>query len=303
MKKKPLKTITIAQWAQVHTLYLPLYVAMERGHFAREGLEVDLRLVGNDDDIYEHVATGKTQFGLGDPTFCSMLPKNKRKGVKARTIATVASRVGIWGITHSPVIRPVKNLSDLVGLRVGCFPRPSTTYALINELKNSNKRLLRSMQIIESPIGQQTDLLLRDEADIALTIEPFVSIGESRGYQVVYSFADLHGLYSFSALFGGTDVLENDPELAKKVVRAIAQALKDLRTGIDAGLEVSRKLFPELKDTVLRNSVKRCLKADVWPETPFIDKKSWEKAIKTRMSVGDKFIPDIYAGMTNEFIE
>ena len=62
------KTVTVAQWGQEkYLIYLPFYLAQEKGFFKEEGLSVSLVFSGNDDQVFASVLQGSAQFGIGDP--------------------------------------------------------------------------------------------------------------------------------------------------------------------------------------------------------------------------------------------
>ena len=287
------KTVKIAQWSQLNCIYLPLYVAMQEGLFDRYGITIQLIPTGNDDEIYQAVMSGKADIGLGDPTFCAMPRKGKAaKKSKSYIIADICSRVALWGITHSPVIHDIETEKDFVGLRLGCFPSPSTSHTLLNAAKKNNKRLLKSMQIIEAPIGQQSDLLFADKADIALYIEPFISIAEERGGRVVYSPAQIYEDYAFSALYSSEAFIGKNIEVIENIRDAIQDALDLLHSSPEIGIKAAQHLFPELKPALLKRAVKRCLSDKIWPKTILASPKGWDTAIQTRKDAGYNISPD-----------
>src|SRR3984957_8398783 len=84
--------VTIAQFGKERfLLYLPLYVAMEEGIFAKHGLDVDLKFAGNDDQIFATVISGQAQFGIGDPVFTAI---SHDKGGPGKVIAMVITNLG-----------------------------------------------------------------------------------------------------------------------------------------------------------------------------------------------------------------
>ncbi len=290
--------IKIAQWGQIHSLYLPLYVAMEEGFFAHGGLSVDLQLAGNDDEIFAAVAKGEADFGVGDPTFCAM---KKNEPLHMKVIATLVGKAGFWGLTQNAVIPVIKKPADMVNLRIGTSPRPSTNFSLIQEIKEQNKRLLKSMTIIEAPIGHQFDLLAEGKADIVMDIEPFVSIAESKGFRIVYSYPDIHGACVFTGLYTLCKTIDETPKIVCNTVQAVDAALKAIHADPDIALRVSGKLFPTVKKSILKKSVQRLLGANVWQSTTNTEKTGWATIIKTRQHIGDDFTKDIYACLENKF--
>lgn len=293
-----METIKIAQWAQINTLYLPVYIAMECGLFAAKGIEAKLILAGNDDDIIDAVRSGKAHFGLGDPTFCAMKKYQKNP---CRVLLAIGQRAVMYGLTKDPSRPEIISISDLVNTRITCFPKPSTTYSLIAELKTGYKRLLKSLQIIESPIGEQFDTLARGEADMIVDIEPFISIAENKGYRVIYSFAKAHGPYAMTGFFTRQELIETNPTLVQKSTSAIIKAIDILLNDPKTALEVSQKIFPQLPLAVHQASLQRLRQDNAWPQDGLFSRVAWEKAITTRENIGDKFMEDVFLAVDDRF--
>ena len=88
--------ITIAQFGKERfLLYLPLYVAMEEGLFAKRGLNIDLKFAGNDDQIFAAVISGGAQFGMGDPVFTAI---SHDKGGPGKVVAMMITKLGLSGV-------------------------------------------------------------------------------------------------------------------------------------------------------------------------------------------------------------
>ena len=294
-----MKKLRVAQWGQIHSLYLPLYVADKCGLFANQGLELELELAGNDDQTFLAVATEKADFGVGDPSFCAM---RQNSNVEAIIVATIVNRTGVWGITRNPVIPNIQSQQELVNLRIGSLPKPSTTYALIRNLKEENKRLLKSMKIVEAPIGQQYSLLASGKADIVLDIEPFISIAESNGCRVNYSMAKLHGPYTFTGFYTRRSFAQQNPEIVTGAVDALSKALKLLLEDPSVGFEVSKEMFPGISDKIINKSLWRLKTEKVWKDTAATDLDAWTKSIAIRKGIGDVFVDDVLAQIDNSFI-
>ena len=85
-----LEKVTLAQFGQSKfLLYLPLYIAQEEGFFAQQGLDVDLKFAGNDDQVFAAVMSGSVNYGMGDPVFTAIAAE---KGGAAKTVAMLITR-------------------------------------------------------------------------------------------------------------------------------------------------------------------------------------------------------------------
>jgi NitT/TauT family transport system substrate-binding protein len=168
------RNITIAQWGQArYLIYLPVYLAESQGFFANRHIHADITFSGNDDQVFATVARGDAQFGVGDPIFTAISTERGLPGVE---VATIVGRVALWGVGRKGA-RPITKPEDLTGLRIGTFPRPSTTYTL---LADTLKRSHVSAQIIEVQIGSELALLESNKVDIVFLLEPDASLAESK---------------------------------------------------------------------------------------------------------------------------
>lgn len=280
MHKTPLAPLIIAQWGQLNLFYLPLYIPWQDGTFKKQGLDISLDLVGNDDQIYRHVTSGKADFGMGDPVF-SAFDKKKNKAV---CIASIANRVPIWGVTHNPAIGMLTDVKDFVRLRVGSFPAPSTTHSLIAGLKAKHKRLLNYLQIVEAPIGQQQALLTGGKADVVLEIEPMVTLAEEYGLRVVFSMAQFYGAMAFTGITASPR-MQAQPEIIKKMKDSVQHGLDVCHTNKSKALQIAAKLFPNYPAHVLERAFVRLRQNKTWPKTIRHNEDAWNAAIALRKSL------------------
>ena len=249
-------------------MYLPLYATLYGGPAKRLGLDITLRFAGNDDAVFKQVASNRADFGIGDPSFAL---SDKKHGVSC--VAILVKRAGIWGVTHNPAIPQLESMSDFVQLRIGSFPKPSTTYELIAGLKRKHKRLLKNMQIVEAPIGAQAMLLTNNKADVILELEPMVSLAEAQGLRAVFAIAPHYGDVAFTGLMASKRMQDAHPALVDKMQRAIQQGIHICNHDKVTSLRIAAKIFPNYPESVLENAYARLLHEQVWPETGAPDEK------------------------------
>lgn len=280
-----LTRVTVAQWGQErYLIYLPVYIAMERGYFEDEGLEISLTFTGNDDQTFAAVVSGGALFGVGDPVFAAI---SQERGFPARVIATVVAGVAIWGVTDQDDIPVIETPAQLSGMRVGTFPSPSTNFTLMQELILQLPDNTPLPAIVEAPIGAQIALLESDAADIAMVLEPGASVAESKGYRVVYSSPRFHGQYAFTGITTTQDVLAEHPDVAEGFVRALERAVVACHRDPSIAVSVAQSLFPNLDAAVVNAAVTRMLDEGTFPETVVVSEEAWQRALQTRLKVGD----------------
>ena len=73
-------------------LYLPLYVAIDGGFFAKQGLEVDKETAGNPQSALSAVLSGSADFSLHGPEWTAIAAS---KGAKVDIIAAVVGGAAV----------------------------------------------------------------------------------------------------------------------------------------------------------------------------------------------------------------
>ncbi|HBM91151.1 MAG TPA: hypothetical protein DD400_04680 [Rhodospirillaceae bacterium] len=283
-KSMRMKTIKIAQWGGLHIAYMPLYIADRLGLFEAQGLKPFIYHAGNDDVIFDEVAQGRAHFGMGDPVFAAL---GQQKGIDARVVASLVTNTCMLGITHHAEIKPFSQVSGFVGLRVGTFPRPSTAFTLLNALKKRHKRLLKSMQIVETEIGQQAYLLASNKVDLILELEPMVSMALHQGLHLVCNMGDFFQDALFTGLTTLHSTIEKDPELVAKTVLALQHALTLCRTHPEKAVSIGNELFPAIDKKIMKEAILRMVDLKGWPEQTVINPQAWMNLLKMRQDVGE----------------
>ena len=294
-----LEKITIAQFGKERfLLYLPLYIAMEEGVFAKHGVEVSLRFAGNDDQIFASVLSGAAQFGMGDPVFAAI---SHDKGGPGKVVAMMIAKLPLGGVTNQEKVPSIASPKDLDGLRISSFPEPSTTYTLLKELKQQNRLKL---SIVQAAFGGQMALLEAGKVDIAVDIEPSVSIAEDRGYRVVMNLADWSDRQAITGLTTTESYIASHPQTVQRVVSALQEAVILMHNDLAVAKRVARKLYPQLSDQVLARAVQRMLASNAYPTSVLVADDLWQRTLKTRLDSGDLSKPQATeVAVDNRFAE
>ncbi len=287
-----LETVTVAQWGHTYYLiYLPLYVAQDKGFFEKNGLKVKLKFSGNDDQVFAAVVSGSATFGIGDPVFTAIA--KERRDIEGRVIATLVNKVALWGVTNRKDLTEIKSYSQLNGLTVGTFPAPSTTYTIVKDIIQQHRL---KTKIREAPIGSQLSLLEAGAADVVMLLEPAASIAElNKGYRVVMSLPKLWGEFAFTGVTTTEKWLRERPETVQKFVNAIEEALNYIYANPEGAKQVAKKYLPKLDDRVIDRAVSRLIQDGVFPHHALVSKVAFERALRIRKEVGD--IESIEVGM------
>lgn len=273
--------IKIAQWGQGKSLiYLPVYLAQTQGFFQKHNIQADLLYSGNDDQVFASVVRGDAQFGVGDPIFAAVSAQRGLPGVVA---AAIVSRVALWGVGKKGA-RLVHSPQDLAGLRIGTFPRPSTTYTLLADtLKQSHVKA----EIVEVQIGSELALLESNKVDIVFLLEPDASLAESKGYSVVISLPALWGNFAFTGLTTTLEYATNNATLTDDMRAALQDAVNFAHSDPAATVAASQKLFPQIEPSVIKVAVERMVTEQTLPTSATVNQDGWLRAVRVREEVGD----------------
>jgi|GEM_PF-4949786 len=277
-------TLTLARFSSRHLIYLPLDLAEHLGFFAEQRVCLETYAAGNDDEIFSEVASNAADLGVGDPTFIALHKAPSHSLPKI--IAALVSNIGECGYTAHPEIGEIRDAADLVTLRIGTFARPSTMYALLRNLQQRYPRILKSMEIVESDLGYQAELLALDKADIVCDVEPMMSYAESQGYRVVFSQRTFFPKMLFTGITASSIALTTKENALMRFTFALQKALSLIREDTTQAVNTARSLFPALPASVIDSAVQRLLRAEAWPEQAIIHHDEWKAALALREQAG-----------------
>jgi NitT/TauT family transport system substrate-binding protein len=279
--------ITIAEFGEVF-LYAPLYVAQEKGFFKQQGLDVTILPTGGDEKTFAALLSGNAQFGVADPTFVAV---SGEKGNPGKVVAAILSGLPFWGIAKDPKIPEIKSADELKDFTVATFPAPSTAFSL-------QKKMFLSANIPpnirELAFGTLLAALETKQVDIALEIEPNVSIALTNGGKIVYAMADSYPHFLVTGLTALPEFIQDNPEITQKVVNAIHYSMLFIQQHPEETSELLSKRFPEVPKKIAENAVKNMIQKNIFPHDTIIQKEGWDAAIQLRLEVGDLHKPALF---------
>jgi NitT/TauT family transport system substrate-binding protein len=272
------KKVTISQAFQ-SMLYLPLYVAIDGGFFAKEGLDVTKQTAGSPSAALSAVLSGSAEFSLHGPEWTAVAAE---KGADVDVIANVVNGAAVW-IAAAPDARfsTVKDLKDQV---VVSGQMPTTSTSLFFKLLKENGMTQGDIKLTQVPLGSEIGPLVAGQSKVAVMYEPGLDQAVAKGMKVVVSFPKLYGEYAFSTITAKRSI---DPDAAARFVKGLQKALVYMQTNPSEAAAIARKEFPTIDAAVVDAAVKRMLTEDVYPKSVDITPKALTVAMDTQIGLGN----------------
>lgn len=279
--------------------FAPWYVALERGYFAAEGIELEFDY-GWETDGVRLVGAGELPFAIasGDQTLLA-----RSQGLPVVTIVNWFQRfpVAVVSLVESGIREP----SDLAGRTVGIPETFGASYIGWRALTTAAG--LEENEVQLEVIGYtQLANLTEDRVDAAVVYannEP-VQLGQA-GYDfVLIPVADYAPLVS-NGLIANEETLQERPELARAFARAFLRGLADTLADPDAAFEICRKYVEGLDDN---EPVQRAvLEATLfyWQGEPLgkSDPLAWQTTAEMMLEAGLLSGPvEVEQAFTNDFL-
>ena len=295
-----LTPVTMAMGYIPSVQFTPVYVAIERGYFEDEGIELTLDY-GMETDLLQRLAADEVEFAItsGDQV------------ILARSNDLPVECVYNW-YQHFPVCvvslesSGISEPADLEGKTVGTPSNYGASYigwlALAKEMgfddADVNLQVIGYTQVASLTEG-------RVDAAICYTMNEPVQLA-SMGYEVnVFDLQEYTSLPS-NGIVTSESIIEESPELIQHMLAAFQKGLQDTLEDPDAAFEITRAAIPEMDDesaVLQRQVLEACLTIWQADELGKYDAAAWDESVTLMQEL------DVLAGTidpqtayTNEFL-
>lgn len=249
----------------------PLFIAMDKGFFAEEGLEILPQWFDAAHPIAVATAASKVDVGATGITasLYNMAAQGQKIGIvadKGREEKGFSSSALL--VTNDNYVQGIRTIKDLKGKRIGITQKGSTFHYMLGRILESQNMQLSDVEII--PLNKISALMAALESkqiDACILNEPNVTKVQKAGYgRLLVQVGDIIP-YQTSAIFYSPAFMQNK-DAANKFMRAYVKAC---RYYYEAAIE---KQDPQKLNEIVNITAKyvKAPASDILLGLPYIDK-------------------------------
>ena len=257
--------------------YAPQYVAIEKGYFEEEGIDLTLVNGGGADKVMTAMLSGEADIGfMGSEA--SIYTYAGGEDDYAVNFAQLTQRAGNFLVGRAPEEDfKWENLigKKVLGGRAGGMPQMVFEYIL----KKNGIDPKTEVDIDQSiNFGLTAAAFTSDDSDYTVEFEPFATglEMEGNGY-VVASLGEDSGYVPYTAYCAKKSYMEKNPEIIQKFTNAIQKGMDYVST--HTAEEIAEVIHPQFKETPIENVVKiveRYKGQDTWKQDLIFEKESFD---------------------------
>ena len=292
--------VTIAMGFIPNVQFAPMYVAIDKGYFADEGLEVELDY-GFETDLLQEVGMNQLQFAIasGDQVILARandLPVTYVLNWYRRFPVCVVS------LADTGISEP----SDLAGRTIGTTALAGASYigwlAFLDQVGLAPKSV--DLQVIGyTQVASLTEG--RVDAAICYALNEPIQLQEL-GYDINVFYLDKYTQLVSNGLITNDTTIKKNPKLVEAVTRAFLRGLRDTLDDPDEAFAITRKAIPEMDDATAklqRAVLGECVVFWSGDDLGVSSPASWEQSVEF-MRKADLITTDLTPSTlyTNDFV-
>ena len=289
LAESPRELDVVLDWYP-NALHAFLYVAIEKGYFADEGLKVNIRFPANDNDAMSLVAAGRADIGLYYQQ--DVIQVRANQGVPVKSIGAVVQ--GPLNIVLALKDRGIASPTDLVGKTVG-YAGTQLSEALVRSIMEYVGADYSDVTLIDVGFDLMSAMTTGNvDATIGCLVNHEVPQLEEEGFEVTWFDLDDYGVPTYyEGIFLASDtMIEQEPDTLQSFLQACAKGFDDMKADPEAALRIlldnqEAENFP-LSETVERSSMTVLLPMMETAEAAFLSQSDacWQENIDWMLEQG-----------------
>lgn len=274
-KKEKLTKVKVAEVA--HTIfYTPQYVAIEKGFFKEEGLDVELILTPGADKVTAAVLSKDANIGLSGSEATIYVYNGGEKNY-LKTFAQLTQKDGSFIVSRKKEKNfTLDNLKGktIIGGRAGGMPEMTLEWALKEHGIDPQKDVNIDTSIAFAAMGSA---FMGGTGDYVSLFEPTALEIEKQGSgYVVASLGNLGGNVPYTSYSAQKSYIKENKDVIEKFEKVIQKSLDYVhKTNSKQIAKDIRNQFPDTSLKNLAEVIDRYKKINAWPKNTDFKKESW----------------------------
>lgn len=257
--------------------YAPMYVAIEEGYFAEEGIELELVTGFGADKTMTAVLTGEADIGfMGSESTVYTYAGGTADYVV--NFAQLTQRAGNFLVSREPVEEFSWDMllgRDVLGGRAGGMPEMVFEYILEKNGIDPETELNIDQSI---DFGSTAAAFSGGQGDFTVEFEPHATMLEQKGEgYVVASLGEDSGYVPYTSFSAKKSYLEEHRDTVQAFTNALQKGMDYVQTHTPA--EIAGVIAPQFAETdmdTLTKIVERYYNQDTWKENLIFEKDSFD---------------------------
>lgn len=257
--------------------YAPQYVAIEKGYFEEEGLDIELTLTSGADNVMAAVLSKDADVGLSGSE-ATIYVYNKGEKDYIKTFSQLTQKDGSFLISRKEIkdfkIEDLKG-KYVIGGRQGGMPEMTLEYALKQNGINPKTDLTIDTSI---DFASMAGAFIGGTGDFVTLFEPVATqiVNEGYGYKVK-QLGTLTDNVPYTAYNARISYIKNNKETIEKFDKAIQKGLDFVNNNTsDEIAKAIMNQFPDTSYNDIKNAVESYKQNNTWPKTTTFTKESFD---------------------------
>ena len=275
--KEPGMTKVVLSEVAHSIFYAPMYVAIEEGYFAEEGIDLELVTAFGADKVMTAVLSGEADIGfMGSES--SIYTYNEGATDYVVNFAQLTQRAGNFLVAREEM--PDFTWEDLKGTyvlggRKGGMPQMVFEYIL----KQNNIDPDADLEINQNiDFGSTAAAFSEGQGDYTVEFEPHATSLEEAGKGfVIASLGEDSGYVPYTAFSAKGSYIEKNPEVIQSFTNALQKGMDYVQKHTPE--EIAKVIAPQFAETdvnTITTIVKRYYDQDTWKSDLVFEKESFE---------------------------
>lgn len=235
-----------------------VFIALERGYFAEEGLDVELVRFVSGAEVIPPLATGELHFGSGsiNPGFFNAVARGVDLKIVAdkSTVATQLAGAGLMARKDLYDGGQLKELAQLKGKTIALNLKATTSEMYVEKILQRGGVKLQEVSLVEMAFPDMLAALANKSIDAMWTVEPYVALSTQRGMaSLLYPMWQVYPNHYTNAMIISPVFARQQPEASK---RFIAAHLRGQRDYYDAFVKKTAPIDPIVEVLTKHTAIK-----------------------------------------------